>query len=58
MEYWMVTTTDDKGNKKLGGRMMKRISQQRIINLIDVKSVNEYSSSRELGGKVVALKRQ
>ena len=24
MEYWMVTTTDDKGNKALGGGMMKR----------------------------------
>jgi len=22
MEYWMVTTTDDKGNKALGGGMM------------------------------------
>jgi len=26
MEYWMVTTTDDKGNKALGGGMMKRVS--------------------------------
>ena len=24
MEYWMVTTIDDKGNKALGGGMMKR----------------------------------
>jgi hypothetical protein len=33
MEYWMVTTTDDKGNKALGGGMMKRVQQcQQITN--------------------------
>jgi len=25
MEYWMVTTTDDKGNKALCGGMIKRV---------------------------------
>ena len=54
MEYCMITTTDDKGNKALGGGMMKRQGpQQPIINYIDVKSVDEYSSKvQQLGGKV------
>jgi uncharacterized protein len=59
MEYWTVTTTDDKGNKAfVGGGMMKRQNpQQQITNFIDVKSVDEYSSKVEkLGGKVVVSK--
>ena len=24
MEYWLISTVDDKGNKALGGGMMKR----------------------------------
>jgi uncharacterized protein len=59
MEYWMITTTDEKGNKALGGGMMKRqMPQQPNINYIDVKSVDEYSSKVEkLGGKVVVSKK-
>lgn len=58
MEYWMVTTTDDKGNKALGGGMMKRqMPEHHITNYIGVKSVDEYSSKvTNLGGKVVAPK--
>ena len=54
MEYWLITTTDDKGNNALGGGIMKRQGpQQPIINHIDVKSVDEYSSKvQQLGGKV------
>ncbi|HET6730950.1 MAG TPA: VOC family protein [Nitrososphaeraceae archaeon] len=55
MEYWMITTTDDKGNKALTGGMMKRKmpEQQGITNYINVKSVQEYSAKVEqLGGKV------
>lgn len=55
MEYWMITTVDDKGNKALTGGMMKRQmpQQQGITNYIDVKSVQEYSAKVEqLGGKV------
>lgn len=55
MEYWMVTTTDDKGNKALTGGIMKRQipQQQGITNYIDVNSVQEYSAKVEqLGGKV------
>jgi uncharacterized protein len=59
MEYWMITTTDGKGNKALGGGMMKRqMPQQPNINYIDVKSVDEYSSKVEnIGGKVVVSKK-
>jgi predicted enzyme related to lactoylglutathione lyase len=59
MEYWKITTTDEKGNKALGGGMMKRqMPQQPNINYIDVKSVDEYSSKVEKnGGKVVVSKR-
>ena len=28
MEYWLISTVDDKGNKALGGGMMKRQSPQ------------------------------
>ena len=54
MEYWTITTTDDKGNKALGGGMMKRQGpQQPITNYIDVKSIDEYCSKvQQLGGKV------
>ena len=38
MEYWMVTTTDDKGNKALGGGIMKRqMPEQQVTNYINVK---------------------
>ena len=59
MEYWLITTTDDKGNKALGGGMMKRQTpQQPNINYIDVKPVDEYSSKVEkIGGKVVVPKK-
>jgi uncharacterized protein len=58
IEYWIVTTTDDKGNKALGGGMMKRqMLQHQVTNYIGVNSVDEYSSKVEkLGGKVIAPK--
>jgi uncharacterized protein len=54
----MVTTTDDKGNKALGGGMMKRVQQcQQTTNYVNVRSVDEYSEKVEkLGGRVVASK--
>ena len=44
MEYWLISTVDDKGNKALGGGMMKRQSpqQQGITNYFDVKSVQGF----------------
>jgi len=59
MEYWLLSTTDDKGNKAITGGMMKRQSpqQQGITNYFDVKSVQEYSAKVErLGGKVITPK--
>ena len=58
IEYWMMTTTDDKGNKAIGGGMMKRqMPDHRITNYINVNSVDEYTSKVEkLGGKVAAPK--
>jgi uncharacterized protein len=58
MEYWMITTTDEKGDKALGGGMMKRMhSEHQVTNYIDVKSVDEYSSKvQKIGGKVVVPK--
>jgi predicted enzyme related to lactoylglutathione lyase len=58
IEYWVVTTTDDKGNKALGGGMMKRqVPEHQVTNYIGVESVDEYASKvAKLGGKVVAPK--
>ena len=58
IEYWMVITTDDKGNKALSGGMMKRqMPEHQVTNYIGVESIDEYSSKvKELGGKVVAPK--
>jgi uncharacterized protein len=58
MEYWIITTTDDKGNKALGGGIMKRqMPEHRVTNYIGVRSVDEYSSKVvKLGGKVIAPK--
>ena len=58
-EYLIISTTDDKGNKTIGGGMMKRqdSQQQGMTNYIDVKSVQEYSAKVEqLGGKVMVPK--
>jgi predicted enzyme related to lactoylglutathione lyase len=57
-EYWMITITDDKGNKVLSGGIHKRMfPEQLITNYIDVKSLDEYSTKIEnLGGKVVRNK--
>lgn len=60
MEYLIITTTDDKGNKAIGGGMMKRQNseQQGMTNYIDVKSVDEHSDRvMQLGGKVVIPKK-
>jgi predicted enzyme related to lactoylglutathione lyase len=59
IEYWIITTTDDKGNKAaVGGGMMKRqMPEHTITNYINVNSVDEYTSKvEELGGKVLAPK--
>jgi uncharacterized protein len=55
MEYYVITTTDGKGNKAIGGGITKRQDPQHqgITNFIDVKSIEEHSTKIEkLGGKV------
>jgi predicted enzyme related to lactoylglutathione lyase len=58
MEYWMISTTDEAGNKAVGGGMMARQHpQQTITNYIDVPSVDEHAAKVEqAGGKVVVPK--
>ena len=60
MDYWIISTTDSKGNNaSIGGGMMKRQGphHEHITNFIDVNSVDEYSSKiQKLGGKVVVSK--
>ena len=58
MEYWMITTTNEKGEKALEGGMMQRQNpQQPITNYIDVPSIDEYTVKVEkLGGKVAVPK--
>ena len=59
MEYYVITTTDDKGNKAIGGGMIKRQNPQHqgITNFIDVKSIEEHSTKVEkLGGKIMLQK--
>jgi uncharacterized protein len=59
MEYWTVITTYGKRHKAIGGGLMKRQNpqQQGIMNYIDVRSVDEYSSKvGRLGGKIVVPK--
>ena len=59
IEYWLISTADDKGNKALTGGMMKRLMpEQGPINYVDVKSVEQHSAKVEqLGGKVIFPKR-
>lgn len=58
IDYWIVSTLDDKGNKAVGGGLMKRqMPEQQITNYINVTSVDSYSSKvRELGGNVLSPK--
>ena len=58
IEYWLVTTEDDKGNKALGGGIMKRqMPAHCVTNYIGVRSLHEYTSKVEkLGGKVLVPK--
>ena len=58
MEYWMIQTTDEKGEPGVGGGMMARQQpQQAITNYVDVASVDQYAAKVEqLGGQVVVPK--
>ena len=52
-----VCTTDSDDKEIIGGGMMKRQTNEPIINYIGVDSVDRYSKKvQELGGKVVKPK--
>lgn len=57
-EYFMFETTDEGGNKGIGGGLMKRQSpQQTVTNYITVSSIDEYTSKVEQsGGKIIMPK--
>ena len=58
MEYWLITTTDEKGEEAVGGGMMQRQAPEHpITNYIGVRCVDEYAGKIEkTGGKVVVPK--
>jgi predicted enzyme related to lactoylglutathione lyase len=55
MDYWMITTATEKGEKGVDGGLMERQHpEQRITVYIDVPSIDEYIAKVEkLGGQVV-----
>lgn len=58
MNYYLIETVDDKGNKGLGGGMGKRTnSEERIVNYIGVKSIDNHTKKiQKLGGKIIKTK--
>ena len=58
MEYYEISTTNEKGEMGVGGGMAKRNSPaDKITNYVDVSSVDEYISKVEqLGGKIILPK--
>jgi predicted enzyme related to lactoylglutathione lyase len=57
-DYWYFETKDDKGNKGIGGGMMKRQSPEHTVtNYITVPAIDEYTSKLEqAGGRVIIPK--
>jgi predicted enzyme related to lactoylglutathione lyase len=58
MEYFNISTMDDKGNLSVGGGMGKRGQpNQKITNYIGVDSIEDYLKKVEdLGGKIIMPK--
>ncbi len=58
MEYYGISTTNEKGEEGFGGGMSKREdSNETITNYVDVPSIDEYAAKVEkLGGKMVTPK--
>ena len=58
MEYYNISTKDEKGNQSLGGGMGERGQpDQKITNFIGVDSIDEYIKKvEELGGKILMPK--
>jgi predicted enzyme related to lactoylglutathione lyase len=57
-EYFMFETSDEGGNKGIGGGLMKRQSpHQTVTNYVTVSSIDEYTSKVEQsGGKIIMPK--
>ena len=57
-DYWMITTTTEKGeNAVCGGMMARQNPRQTITNYIDVPSIDEYAVKlQKLGGQVIVPK--
>ena len=58
MEYWLITTTDEKGERAVeGGMMARQAPGQPITNYIGVPSLDEYAAKiDQMGGRVVVPK--
>jgi len=58
MEYFNISTKDDKGNEAVGGGMGQRGQpDQKITNYIGVDSIDEHVKKvEELGGKIIMPK--
>ncbi len=59
-EYYLVDTTDEKGEKGLTGGIAKREkSYQKITNFVQVSSIDEYMEKvKKLGGEIIEPKTQ
>lgn len=59
MEYYGITTTDEKGKIAIDGGMgIRGQPEQNIINYIGVPSIDEYIKKiEELGGKIIMKKK-
>ena len=57
-DYWFFDTKDEKGNKGIGGGLMKRQAPEHsVTNYITVPSVDDYASRiQEAGGKIIMSK--
>lgn len=58
MDYFLINTTDSKGNKGLGGGLMKRRHPQHsVTDYVEVDSIDESSNKvTQLGGRIVVPK--
>jgi hypothetical protein len=58
MEYYQISTTNEKGEQGIGGGMAKRENpSDRITNYVDVPSVDKYLVKlKQLGGKILLPK--
>jgi uncharacterized protein len=58
MDYLLINTTDSKGNKGLGGGIIKRRHPQHsVTDYVEVDSIDKYSAKvTALGGKIVVPK--